>query len=399
MHGQRNYSGKDYLDYVENEYTMDILDAAGVRRGRRQHHKQEWDRRCHEPLITREELDRKLKQHPDNAALCRSWNAGAKDASHFAEMLGLKSGVTNAEWLDPWTQTREKLHVMEVTTRVLAQSNKDEDERDNFSPPAEETFAFVDIKVTVIQVLNKKLSVSEHSIEVVIKIVGRFVLAQPVDSRSVHALIGMLTLPKETVQQRRQRMREENKRRYVTMPGTEVQISKERLTAMMVQEVLRDGRADGTCLSKDCVARIKTTAARVKAEAEDRDEAAMEGDRACLQDDLAFCFVHADGKKKLWIGKLQQMRSKIGRNTRNLHRSIDLCNPPADLKMQCQWYHETSKGSGRYRPSVRTVNVDKAFVDAGACLGLVELEYQNSYYTIVANGQLDRFNRLMNAIN
>ena len=73
---------------------------------------------------------------------------------------------------------------------------------------------------------------------------------------------------------------------------------------MMVQEVLRDGRADGTHLSKDRIAQIKATAARVKAEAESRDEAAVPGERAHLQDDLAFCFVHDDGTKKIWLGKL-----------------------------------------------------------------------------------------------
>ena len=48
----------------------------------------------------------------------------------------------------------------------------------------------------------------------------------------------------------------------------------------MVQEVLRNGRSDGTELSKDRVARIKATAARVKADAENRDDPAVEGERA-----------------------------------------------------------------------------------------------------------------------
>ena len=43
--------------------------------------------------------------------------------------------------------------------------------------------------------------------------------------------------------------------------------------------------------------------------------------------------------------------------------------------------------------------INKTFVDARACLGLVELEYQHDYYTIVVNGQLERFNRLMVTIN
>ena len=62
----------------------------------------------------------------------------------------------------------------------------------------------------------------------------------------------------------------------------------------MVQEVLRNGRSDGTELSKDRVARIKATAARVKADAENRDDPAVEGERRRIQDELAFCFVHSD---------------------------------------------------------------------------------------------------------
>ena len=118
---------------------------------------------------------------------------------------------------------------------------------------------------------------------------------------------------------------------------------------MVVQDVLLHGRADGTILSKDRVARIKATAARVRAQQEDRLTAAVEGERANLQDDLAFCFVHRDGRKKLWFGRLQQMRSEIGGRTRNLHQSVDLTNPPQDLKMQCQWYHETKKKYGKHQ--------------------------------------------------
>ena len=152
-------------------------------------------------------------------------------------------------------------------------------------------------------------------------------------------------------------------------------------------------------MSKDRVARIKATAARVRVEREDRLSAAVEGDRAHLQDDLAFCFVHSDGSKKLWFGKLQQMRSKIGRRTHNLHESVDLVNPPQDLKMQCQWHHQTRKKSRKYVPSTRTANVDKRFVDVATCLGLVEFKCTNGVYTLVSNGQMKRFRRLMNAIN
>ena len=117
--------------------------------------------------------------------------------------------------------------------------------------------------------------------------------------------------------------------------------------------------------------------------------AAVEGERAHLQDDLAFCFVHSDGAKRLWLGKLQQMRSKTGTRTHNVHHSIDLCDPPEDLRMQCQWYHETRKGSGKYVPSAGTVNIDKKFVHVSSCLGLVDLVWSNNVYTMKDNGQME----------
>ena len=175
-------------------------------------------------------------------------------------------------------------------------------------------------------------------------------------------------------------------------------MTKRELCETTVQEVLRGGRSDGTCLSKDRIARIKATAARVRADEEKRDDAAVEGDRVHLQDDLVFCF--KKGRvKQLWFGKLQQMRTKQARRTRNVHYSIDLTNPPDDLKMQLQWYHETRKGSGRYHPSLRTVTVDRTFVDVESCLGLAKFKFQNDCYVLVDNGQLQRFRRLMNSIN
>ena len=67
--------------------------------------------------------------------------------------------------------------------------------------------------------------------------------------------------------------------------------------------------------------------------------------------------------------------------------------------MQLQWYHETRRGSGKYLPSIRTVDVDKTFVHVESCLGLVKLRYEDNYYVLDNNGQLDRFKRLMNSIN
>ena len=96
--------------------------------------------------------------------------------------------------------------------------------------------------------------------------------------------------------------------------------------------MLCGGRSDGTCLSKDRIARIKVTAACVRADEEKRDDTVVEGDRVHLQDDLAFCF--KKGRvKQLWFDKLQQMRTKHACRTRNVHDSMNLCNPPDDLKM------------------------------------------------------------------
>jgi len=184
----------------------------------------------------------------------------------------------------------------------------------------------------------------------------------------------------------------------VTPPPSLRQVSKKQLCELTVQAVLRGGRSDGTCLSKDRIARIKATAARVRADEEKRDDAAVEGERVHLQDDLAFCFMNGT-VKQLWFGKLQQMRTKRGRRTRNVHDSISLINPPNDLKMQLQWYHETRKGSGKYHPSLRTTTVDRTFVDVESCLGLVKLEFKNKFYIPTNNGQLQRFKRLMNSIN
>ena len=91
--------------------------------------------------------------------------------------------------------------------------------------------------------------------------------------------------------------------------------------------------------------------------------------------------------------------SKTGTRTHNVHHSIDLCDPPEDLRMQCQWYHETRKGSGKYVPSAGTVNIDKKFVHVSSCLGLVDLVWSNSVYTMKDNGQMERFIRLMRTIS
>ena len=59
-------------------------------------------------------------------------------------------------------------------------------------------------------------------------------------------------------------------------------------------------------------------------------------------------------------------------------------------------------GFGKWAPSTRTDTVDKKFVHISSCFGLVELDYNpddGCYYTLASNGQIERFQRLMNAIN
>ena len=114
LHGNRNYDVLGYVDYVENNYVMTVLHALGVKRGRAQHSKQEWDHRCHEPRKNMRELKELLRHHHACNDKVRSWNAGVNDASHLAEKMGLKDGISDADWADPWSGTHEKLHVAEV---------------------------------------------------------------------------------------------------------------------------------------------------------------------------------------------------------------------------------------------------------------------------------------------
>ena len=301
------------------------------------------------------------------------------------------------EWEDPWTAMKEKLHVDEV---VKVQEDEDDCRYlDGLTPPAQTLTHANDVKFTIYQLLFNKMQENIRAVEKCITIIIDLMFVQGVDSHEVVNLLGILAQPAEKREDRRRRLLRQRLNSYVTVPGTNNRVSKEWLTHTMVQEVLRCGRVDGTQLSKDRISRIKATAARVRAEAECRDEAAVEGERVHLQDDLAFCFVMDNGDKKMWIGKLQQMRSKIGNKSRNLHNSVDLCNPPDDLRLQCQWYHETRRGSGRYKPSVRTTNVDRSFVHISSCLGLIDLEYNNGFYTVTQNEQMERLRRIMDTIH
>ena len=408
MHGKRNYTCKGYTEYADNEYTMHVLQAAGVNRGRSQHSKQEWDHRAHEPRSRPEDLDRLMKEHSDNATTAVSWNAGASDATHLAEMIGLRRDVPDCGWNDPWSYMKEKLHVAEVQP-VQQQPAENDNPDDNvirriMVPPS--TFCVEDIYVCTVQVIRQRcnfliLAVNDPSVRVAslqsttLQVISQYLFTTgDVDEVSVQNLLGVLALKRT----RADRKQEKKANCKVIVPGTDTQISKEQLVELMVQEVLRCGRVDGTELSKDRISRIKATAARIKMEEEKRLEAAVDGDRAHLQDDLAFCFKDKHGKNKLWLGKLQQMRSKVGSKSRNVHNSVDLTSPPDDLLMQLQWYHETRRVPGKYVPSC-SYNVDKTFVDVDACLGLAQLEYIDGRYSLVQNGQLRRFKQLMNSIN
>ena len=133
-----------------------------------------------------------------------------------------------------------------------------------------------------------------------------------------------------------------------------------------------------------------STSARCRQDIQDRDSPALPGDLAHLQDDLAFGFRHDDGKYKVWLGKLQQIRAK-GKG--NLHGPINLCNPP-DVKLQLQWFHETRKGSRRYVPSRATKKLDRKFVDISSCLGLVVfVKLPNGVRKLADNGQWERWQR------
>ena len=428
--GNRNYTILDYLEWEEKQYVMRCLEIAGIRRGRAQHRKQEWDSRYHEPNLSSVELDRILTEHHRNVLKTRSWNAGAMDASIFAEMLGLKVGVPQQAWDDPWTAMREKLHVAEVDSDTDDSDSDDSDTDDSdsddsdtddsdsdtegedsdelkpFVPPITQTCSHDDVRVAVFQFFKRLFDKKKGGVDndrplACLTVVEQFLFVTAnattaEDDAGVDDLLCLFAKDVVTVKPSKEERLQRMKNRVVTLPGTDVEVSKKQFVEMMVQDVLRCGRADGTSLSKDRIARIKATAARVQAEKERRVDAAVDGERVCLQDDLAFCFLDKNKKKKLWIGKLQQMRSKCAGRRRNVHDSISLTNPPQDLTMQLQWYHEAKRG--RYVPTRKTVNVDKSFVDVAACLGLVTLEYKHGYYTLADNGQLRRFRRLMSTI-
>lgn len=390
MHGTRNYTVLDYLNHVERTHLMRTLEAAGINRGRSQHKKQEWDSRAHEPRISAQDLQQLLLQHPEVDDIVCSWNAGAADATFFAKQLGLRHGVSAADWADPWTQMNEKLHVAEESSSEESDSSGDE-YFDGYDPPANSTHGMLDLYVVVVQFMR-----SRHVLDTKLyKAVVLFLLSSPdICLTNFRDEVMCLAMDKHIKSNKeRKRMREQRRANSrVTVPGTTVDMSKKQLTHLIVQDVLRNGRSDGTKPSKDRIKRIVLTSARVRQDEEDRDAPAVEGDFAHLQDDLAFGFKHNDGKFKVWIGKLQQIRG--GPRTGNLHGPIDLCRPNKRYSLQLQWYHETRKGSGRYVPSRATKNLDRKFVSLKACLGLAVLKtHKNGVKTIVPNGQWERWQR------
>ena len=179
MHGKRNYTALDYINWVEDEYVTHVLESAGVRRGRSQHAKQEWDARYHEPHINNDELDQKLKQHPDLAEMSSSWNAGAKDASHLAEKIGLRHGISDDHWMDPWAGTNEKLHVWEADP-VQSDSSSSSDDEDVYLPPHVpppfNTTTLMDVRVVSVQVIRQRTSVNQKTLWKVTKLVDKQIM-------------------------------------------------------------------------------------------------------------------------------------------------------------------------------------------------------------------------------
>ena len=166
MHGHRSYTFLDYLNYVEREYVMHVLSAAGVQRGRSQHSKQEWDSRCHEPRIAQDELDNKLRQHPTLVAKVRSWNAGTADASHLAKTVGLKHGIDDQAWDDPWSAMREKLHVAEVNNDSSSSESSDDDDDylRPFEAPKKPTCCSLDVRIVLMQIFRQRFPFKDKTV-------------------------------------------------------------------------------------------------------------------------------------------------------------------------------------------------------------------------------------------
>ena len=223
MYGKRNYDVMDYCDYAENKYVMRVLAMAGVRRGRSQHVKQEWDSRCHEPRITQAELDVKLKDHPALPEMTASWNAGAQDATHLAEKMGLRHRMTDAHWLDPWDGMREKLHVMEVHDSSSSEEDDDDVYLDPHVPPPEHTATVMDARVCTLDLLKQQGATSGAGLWKLAKWIDAFLFTEIVDHAAVSELMASLALTQTRKDQIKDR--EERKRKaYVTTPGNHVMV-------------------------------------------------------------------------------------------------------------------------------------------------------------------------------
>lgn len=219
MHGIRNYDGLMYCDYVENEYIMSVLHVAGIRRGRSQHAKQEWDNRYHEPTIRRQDLEVLLKLHPGVNRKLRAWMAGCKDADVLGKKMGLKEGISNVDWNDPWTATAEKLHVAEEGSNSSSEeSDADEGSEslpeesdadddiilDPFAAPEEQTFGEIDLRIVCIQLCTKEVLArmtrsnwdSQARFTVCLHLIQEYCFAvRRADREIVNKLVSRLTTP------------------------------------------------------------------------------------------------------------------------------------------------------------------------------------------------------------
>ena len=224
-HGKRNYDLVDYCDYAENEYMLHVLEMAGVTRGRAQHRKQEWDARCHEPRITQAELDRKLKDHPTLPQMTLSWNAGANDATHLAEIMGLRHGITDADWLDPWYGMREKLHVMEVSDSSSSSSDSEDDYLDPHVPPNLKTATVLDARVATLQVLQRRFSTADpdNALWKIARCIDTYLFTEIVDHVSVANLMASMAMV-YTRKDRQQDVEARKQKTFVTTPGSHVMV-------------------------------------------------------------------------------------------------------------------------------------------------------------------------------
>ena len=154
-----------------------------------------------------------------------SWNAGAKDATHLAEIMGLRHRITDAHWFDPWDGMREKLHVMEVVDDSSSSEEDDDDVYlDPHVPPTEQTATVMDARVCTLDLLKQHGATSENGLWKVVKCVDAHLFTEIVDHVAVSKLMASmaLTTSRQDVQQDRKQRKQMT---YVTTPGSHVMVS------------------------------------------------------------------------------------------------------------------------------------------------------------------------------